>query len=201
MAVSENDLVVGPLTPAAGVTTISLDFYFEEASWLEVYKAGSETPLVLNADYTVAGAGSSSGVVTLTTAANGTDAYSIYLAVPLQRSSDMQLRGEFKSNPFNIELDRLWQRLQYHWTLIQRTFRVGRTDGAPDPITPVAGYSLGFGPDGALAVSGETMAAHDNAASQLIALLAEQGVTNGADLDYGLISNTVTVTDDWGSLT
>jgi len=127
MAVSENDLVVGPLTPAAGVTTISLDFYFEQAAWLEVYKSGSETPLVLGTDYTVAGAGSSSGVVTLTTAANGTDAYSIYLAVPLKRSSDMQLRGEFKSEPFNIEMDRLWQALQGLDTQLSQTLRTGKT--------------------------------------------------------------------------
>lgn len=130
MAVSENDLVVGPLTPAEGVTTISLDFYFEQASWLEVYKSGSETPLVLNDDYTVAGAGTSSGVVTLTTAANGTDAYSIYLAVPLERSSDMQLRGEFKSEPFNIEMDRLWQALQGVSTGLSRALRVGKTSAS-----------------------------------------------------------------------
>lgn len=149
MAVSENDLVVGPLTPAAGVTTISLDFYFEKASWLEVYKAGLETPLVLNTHYTVAGAGSDSGVVTLTTAANGTDAYSIYLAVPLERSSDMQLRGEFKSGPFNVEMDRIWQRLQHHNTLLGRTLRVGRTDDAPGPYTPDPETVLGFDAVGA----------------------------------------------------
>lgn len=134
MAVSENDLVVGPLTPAAGVTTISLDFYFEQASWLEVYKSGSETPLVLNTDYTVTGAGSISGVVTLTTAANGTDAYSIYLVVPLERSSDMQLRGEFKSKPFNVELDRVWQAMQGIDTRLGRTLRVSRTSNVPTPL-------------------------------------------------------------------
>jgi len=153
MAVSENDLVVGPLTPAAGVTTISLDFYFEQASWLEVYKAGSETPLVLNTDYTVAGAGGSSGVVTLTTAANGTDAYSIYLAVPLQRSSDMQLRGEFKSEPFNIEMDRIWQSLQRQNTLLSRTARLRMTATYPAPLLPVepeTGKALVWNADGNL---------------------------------------------------
>jgi|GEM_PF-5681580 len=150
MAVSENDLVVGPLTPAAGVKTISLDFYFEQAAWLEVYKSGSETPLVLNTDYTVTGAGSNSGVVTLTTAASGTDAYSVYLVVPLQRSSDMQLRGEFKSDPFNVEMDRIWQRLQHHFTLINKKFGVGRNDGNPAILNPSGDTQiLGFGPLGA----------------------------------------------------
>ena len=134
MAVSKNDLVVGPLIPAADVTTISLDFFFENASWLEVYKTGSETPLVLNTDYTVAGAGTSSGVVTLTTPANGSDAYSVYLIVPLERSSDMQLRGEFKSKPFNVELDRVWQAMQGIDTRLGRMLRVSRTSNVPTPL-------------------------------------------------------------------
>lgn len=152
MAVSENDLVVGPLTPAAGVTTISLDYYFEQASWLEVYKTGSETPLVLNTDYTVTGAGTGSGVVTLTTAANGTDAYSVYLVVPLQRSSDMQLRGEFKSEPFNIEMDRLWQALQSVNTQVGRSVRLPKASTAIAPLLPVksTGYALAWGEDGNL---------------------------------------------------
>ena len=153
MAVSENDLIVGPLVPARGVTTISLDFYFEKASWLEVYKSGSETPLVLDTDYTVSGEGTSSGVVTLTTPANGTDSYSVYLVVPLQRSSDLQLRGEFRSEPLNIEMDRLWQALQGVDTRLRRTLSVSRTSAPPAPLfseTPAtrAGKALVFSSDG-----------------------------------------------------
>lgn len=150
MAVSENDLIVGPLTPAAGVTTISLDFYFEQESWLEVYKSGSETPLVLGADYTVAGAGTTSGVVTLTTPANGTDAYSVYLVVPLQRSSDMQLRGEFKSEPFNIEMDRIWQALQGQRADRSRALVVSKTSIPVGPLTPVPNRLLGINSAGNL---------------------------------------------------
>lgn len=127
MAVTENDLIVGPLVPASGVTVISLDFYFEREEWLEVYKSGSELPLVLGVDYTVLGGGTDTGSISLTNSANGSDAYSVFLAVPLERSSDMQLRGEFKSGPFNLEMDRLWQRLQLHWTHIQRTVRLSAT--------------------------------------------------------------------------
>lgn len=127
MAVSENDVLVGPLRPASGVTTISLDFYFESAAWIEVYKGASPTPLVLGVDYTISGEGTGSGVVTLSQAADGNTIYAVYLGVPLQRSSDMQLRGQFKSGPFNVEMDRIWQRLQRHWTEIQRTFRFGPT--------------------------------------------------------------------------
>lgn len=134
MAVLENDLIVGPLVPAAGVTTISLDFYFEDKTWLQVFKSNSEAPLVLDVDYTVAGEGSDNGVVTLTTPANGIDAYSVFLVVPLQRSSDMQLRGEFKSGPFNIELDRLWQALQGLRARLGRVLVVSRTSVAPTAL-------------------------------------------------------------------
>ena len=173
MAVLESDLVVGPLTPAAGVTTISLDFYFEQASWLEVYKSGSETPLVLNTDYTVTGAGTGSGVVTLAVAANGTDAYSVYLIVPLQRSSDMQLRGGFKSGPFNTELDRLWQAIQGINTRVAQSLRISRTSLVVGPLATgsaaaragralvfgASGSDLGIGPTAAEIASAQSFAA------------------------------------------
>lgn len=149
MAVSENDLLVGPLVPASGVATISLDFFFERKEWLEVYKSGSDVALVLDTDYTVAGEGTDTGSITLAVAANGTDAYSVFLAVPLERSSDMQLRGEFKSGPFNLEMDRLWQRLQFHWTHIQRTVRLSATSSVSAIIASISpGQYLRFKEDG-----------------------------------------------------
>lgn len=153
MAVSENDLIVGPVVPANGVDTISLDFFFEDADWLEVYKSGSDTPLVLDTDYTVTGEGTSNGVVTLTTPANGTDTYAVYLEVPLQRSSDLQLRGGFKSDPFNVELDRVWQAMQGIKNKIERTFRLSRASasvGALEALTAAerANRVLAFGIDG-----------------------------------------------------
>lgn len=134
MAVSENDLIVGPLVPANGVSVISLDFYFEDEAWLDVYKNDSETPLVLSVDYTTTGEGTDTGTVVLTTPANGTDAYSVYLNVPLERTSDMQLRGEFRSGPFNLEMDRMWQALQGVRTSSVRTLRFSSAGEALNPI-------------------------------------------------------------------
>ena len=184
MAVSENDLIVGPLTPAAGVTTISLDFYFEQASWLEVYKSGSETPLVFNTDYTVTGAGTGSGVVTLAVAANGTDAYSVYLIVPLQRSSDMQLRGEFKSDPFNIEMDRIWQAIQGINTRVAQSLRISRTSLVVGPLATGsaaarAGRALVFGASGSDLGIGPTAA--EIASAQSFAASAGTSATEAAD--------------------
>jgi hypothetical protein len=198
MAVLESDLVVGPLTPAAGVTTISLDFYFEQASWLEVYKSGSETPLVLNTDYTVTGAGTGSGVVTLAVAANGTDAYSVYLIVPLQRSSDMQLRGGFKSGPFNTELDRLWQAIQGINTRVAQSLRISRTSLVVGPLATgsaaaragralvfgASGSDLGIGPTAAEIASAQSFAASAGTSAteaQSFAASAGTSATEAAD--------------------
>jgi len=134
MTVSVNDLIVGPTLLANGVDTISLDYIFADESWLEVYKTGSEAALSLGVDYTVAGVGTASAVVTLTTPADGTDYYSVYLVVPLQRSSDLQLRGEFKTGPLNAELDRLWQAMQGVKALVTRAIAVGRTSPAVPPL-------------------------------------------------------------------
>jgi hypothetical protein len=168
MAIDENDLVVGPLTPAAGVTTISLDFYFENDGWLEVYKSGSETALVIDTDYTLTGEGTVTGVLTLIVAADGVDAYSVYLVVPLARSSDMQLRGEFKSGPFNTEMDRLWQAVQGLRTTLSQTFRTGRTSTAvaalfSESIAARAGRVLRFDDDGSGLLVGPTVTTIDGA--------------------------------------
>jgi hypothetical protein len=81
MTVASNDLLVGPVTPGAGVTLIAIDFYFENESDLEVYKSGSNTPLTLTTDYTVSlptSVGATDGSISLVVAADGTDRYSIY---------------------------------------------------------------------------------------------------------------------------
>ena len=199
MAVSENDLIVGPLTPAAGVTTISLDFYFEQASWLEVYKSGSETPLVFNTDYTVTGAGTGSGVVTLAVAANGTDAYSVYLIVPLQRSSDMQLRGEFKSDPFNIEMDRIWQAIQGINTRVAQSLRISRTSLVVGPLATGsaaarAGRALVFGASGSDLGIGPTAA--EIASAQSFAASAGTSATEAGDSAADAAAAAASVTGD-----
>lgn len=190
MAVSENDLIVGPLVPANGVSVISLDFYFEDEAWLEVYKNDSETPLVLSVDYTTTGEGTATGTVVLTTPANGTDAYSVYLVVPLERTSDMQLRGEFRSEPFNLEMDRMWQALQGRRTASDRTMRFA---SAGQTLTPIyipsaaagAGRNLRISDDGlGLEIStyteAELAAAQVNAEASAVAAAASAATAEAA---------------------
>ena len=153
MAITENDLLVGPTVPASGVSTISLDFYFEKSEWLEVYKSGSDTPLILAADYTVSGEGTDTGAITLTTPANGVDAYSVYLSVPLERSSDMGFRGEFRSEPFNLEMNRMWQAMQGLRTRLARALTIERTSTAvgalqTEDVAARSGRAIMFSADG-----------------------------------------------------
>lgn len=154
MTVSLNDVIVGPTQLAEGVDTISLDFYLEDEDWIEVYKSGSETALVLATDYTVSGVGTSTGSITLTTAADGVDYYTVILKVPAERASDLQVRGGLRSSAFNAELDRLWQRIQYLDTLVNRALQVGKTSNAPGPLVAEtaaerASKVLAFSSDGA----------------------------------------------------
>lgn len=155
MAVSENDLLVGPVVPANGVTLISVDFFVEDQDWLEVYKSGSDTPLTLGVDYTFSGEGTDTGSVTLTVAADGVDSYSVYLVQPAERSSDLQFRGDLQSPVLNIELDRLWRAIQGGKTTIGRTLQVTRTSSVPGALNSEtalsrAGKLLGFDGSGDL---------------------------------------------------
>jgi hypothetical protein len=137
MTVASNDLLVGPVTPTNGTTLISLDFYFENASDLEVYKSGSNTPLTITTDYTVSlpsGVNETDGSITLVTPADGTDRYSIYLKQPLARSSDLQFRSDQRSPVLNLELDRLWRAIQGIDTALDRVFRFSQTSDVPLPL-------------------------------------------------------------------
>ena len=184
MAVSANDVKVGPVIPAAGVTTISLDFDGTgwEAGWVEVFKGSAQ--LVLGNDFTVSGSGTINAVVNLLDTANGTDAYTVYLVTPLERSSDLQLRGEFKSAPFNTEMDRIWQRLQLHETLMDLKFGVRRSDTAPAALVPSPEKVIGFGPGGSLATAASTRAELDAAVAFLNGLEGSGDANSSANITY-----------------
>jgi hypothetical protein len=137
MTVALNDLLVGPVTPTNGTTLISIDFYFENASDLEVYKSGSNTPLTITTDYTVSlpsGVNETDGSITLVTPADGTDRYSIYLKQPLRRSSDLQFRSDQRSPVLNLEFDRIWRAIQGIETALDRVFKFSQTSDVPLPL-------------------------------------------------------------------
>lgn len=134
MAVTESTLVVGPLVPDEGVTTISLDFFFERAEWLEVYRGASVNPLILDSDYSVSGEDTDQGVITLSEAADGETPYVVYLVVPLERDSDFSPRADLRSRTVNLELDRIVQGTQGVRALAQRGLRVSPTSPLPESL-------------------------------------------------------------------
>lgn len=156
MTVTVNDLLVGPVVPAIGVTLISVDFFFEDETHLEVYKSGASAALTLGVDYTVtepSAPGVADGSITLTTAANGTDTYSIYGKQPLQRSSDLQFRGDLRSPVLNEEYDRIWRAIQGIDTDLARVFRFSKTSDIPNDLETLddasrVGKVVGFTVDG-----------------------------------------------------
>lgn len=150
MAVNENDVLVGPTVLASGVTTISLDFDGTDwqQEWLEVYRSDQAAPLTLGVDYTVTGSGTIDAVVTLADPADGVAAYSVWLATPIKRESDMARRNAVQSAVLNSELDRLWQSLQFFQTQLRNTVRFAPTVAAQAFLNVSPGDLLRVSDDG-----------------------------------------------------
>lgn len=196
MSASENDMVAGPLTPANGVTVISLDFFFESNDQLQVFQGADPLPLTLGVDYTVTGAGSGSGVLTLTVPADGTDAYSVFYVPQIARTSDLPLRGDFQSAPVNAELDRITRALQFLRSQISRALRVSPTSPIVGPlfsqneaaragravIFDATGESLEIGPTAGDIAGAQANAAVATAAAAAAALDADAAEAAAASL-------------------
>ena len=152
MAHTENDMLVGPVLLANAVATIALDFYFAANADLEVYKNGSDTPLVLDTDYTVTGAGTSSGQITLATPADGTDYYCVLWADTIERTSNIGSRGGFTASMFNNAQDQVYRHLARLRTMLDRALLIEPTSDAPATsigrAADRAGKVIAFSSDG-----------------------------------------------------
>jgi len=101
---------------------------FKDAD-LAVYE--DTTPKTLTTDYTVSGAGSSAGgsATFLVAPANGV-IVTLKRQLAIQRTSDFQESGEFRSKVINDELDTLTASLQQVDDDVSRSLRLGATDTA-----------------------------------------------------------------------
>lgn len=165
MTTTASERIVGPVVPASGDTLIAINFYFEGTD-IEVYRGNGTVPLVLNTDYTVQQCSAedvADGSITLAQGANGTDSYSVFGTAVLERSSDLQFRGDFQSPVINRELNRLWRAMQVVRTVANRAIRL-----APNsPNVPLFSFlqtselnnrALVFSGDGTEIVPGPTVA-------------------------------------------
>lgn len=147
--ISVNDVIVGPFTPVNGQTEINVDFPFESADFVKVYRRASagttESLLSASTDYTITGEGQATGGrITLNTAANGTDIYAVVLDIPIERETDIIKRQALTSRLLNRELDRLTQVCQQLKRDIGKAFAVGATVAGISALTPVGDALLSF---------------------------------------------------------
>lgn len=141
-------------TPASGVTSLAVTFYFLDNSHVKVIKTDTgltQTTLVINTDYTLAGAGDEAGgTVTLLTAANGTDTYTIRRDVPETQLLDYVYNDEFPAGSHEKGLDKLTMLAQQQGEAISRCLRLGEDENGPSELVKVSrsGKVLGFDDDG-----------------------------------------------------
>ena len=135
-----------------GVTTVyTYPFEILEDDDLLAIKAsstGSETTLVLNVDYTVAGAGSTTGgTVTLTAASRCTSGYTLTLLrnIELTQETDYVDGEAFSAESLENALDKTMLIQQQQQEELDRSMRVQKSSTLTDlTIAPTAGKAIGF---------------------------------------------------------
>lgn len=115
-------------------TTFTVSFYFLDNTHLKVIKkssAGVETTLVLNTDYSVTGAGvSSGGSITCTTAPASGETLAIARNVPFTQEVDYQANDPFPAETHERALDKLTMEVQQVNSDIGAAIRFPVTDSS-----------------------------------------------------------------------
>ena len=114
-------------TATAAQTAFTVPFAFDAAANLKVWKNSSL--LVLATHYTVAGAGGSSGTLTLLSGAALNDDILIIEDAPISRIGDFPVSGPFDVESLNSQLDAMTMMMRNLETRIERrSLRLGQTD-------------------------------------------------------------------------
>ncbi|MBW8640474.1 hypothetical protein K1W69_25000 [Hoeflea sp. WL0058] len=120
-------------------TAFSFPYFFEQESHLSVYltdKDGLEGLQTIAVDYTVAGEGTSSGVVTFLEAPLATDTVTIIRDEPLTQATEVSDIGTFRAQAFESQFDRFARALQTLDGRIRRAPRVKASSGNTDVVLP-----------------------------------------------------------------
>jgi hypothetical protein len=124
----------GPYAGAGTTGPFTVPFRFLEAAHLRVIKtsvAGVDADLVLSTDYTVSGAGGSSGSVTLVAALAVGEKLTVVRNVPATQEADYVPGDAFPAESHEEALDKLTMLTQQNAEEISRSIRVP----ASDPVT------------------------------------------------------------------
>lgn len=142
-------------TATSGQTVFPYTFTALSDTDIKVVKNGVTLTLGGANDYTVSGIGSYGGNVTLNVGATTGDTLSVYLDMPIDRTTNYQNSGDFLAADVNGDVNKSYIALQQMATSILATIRKPQTDlGTVNMALPVASSrankALGFGADGAV---------------------------------------------------
>lgn len=195
MTVSTSTAKSGPYAGSGTTGPFTVTFRFLDNSHLRVIRTvgAVETVLALTTDYTVTGAGASSGTVTLVTALAVGQTLTILRNVPATQEADYVVGDAFPAESHEMALDKLTMLVQQNAEIIARTLRLkasssGVSAELPDPE---ADKILGWN-------TSATALKNINAAD--LATLVAYGTAN-SDVFTGDGTETVfTLTDNPGSI-
>lgn len=127
MTVPTSTAKSGPYAGAGTTGPFTVSFRFLENSHIQVIKtssAGVDTTLALTADYTVAGAGGTSGTVTLLTALAVGEKLTIVRNVPFTQDADYVQNDAFPAESHERALDKLTMQTQQLLEAVDRALQV-----------------------------------------------------------------------------
>lgn len=151
-------------TATSGQTVFNYTFQILASSDISVVKNG--VTLSLSSDYSVANVGNQSGgTITLTTGATTGDTVSVFLAMPIDRTTNYQNSGDFLAADVNADFDKAYIALNQVQTDVSRSIGLSDDDPTVSMELPLkaarANKFLSFNASGQPIVSAGTTAATD----------------------------------------
>jgi len=175
---ASNHITIGDISPRiqytgdGAVTAFTYPFPIFTNADIEVYE--DATLKTITTDYTVTGAGvSTGGTVTFVTAPAAGVVVTLLRNLKIQRTTDFQESGEFRSKVINDELDKQVAMSQQVNDRVDRSLRLADTDPDATLTLPLsaarASKVLGFDSSGDVVVSTMDLSAIENGATSAAA--------------------------------
>lgn len=138
MTVSTSTAKSGPYAGSGTTGPFTVTFRFLDNSHLRVIRTvgAVETVLALTTDYTVTGAGASSGTVTLVSALPVGQTLTILRNVPATQEADYVVGDAFPAESHELALDKLTMLVQQNAEIIARTLRLKASTSGVSPELP-----------------------------------------------------------------